>query len=250
MTKRNIVLTWYSAVLLITGVLLLPHFVWQGAAGYSVSFTQFGPFFAVLLIIRLTHDKDALYEIKNGLRFKKHSIVWYMLSAAGPLVLTGISAVLHTVFYSSKYHAWSGTPVFIILNFAAMLIGSIGEEVGWRGYLLPLLNKKTSPFLSSVILGCLWGLWHMNYAGNIVFWLLFIVITIELSVLFTFLLNKTDGNLWTAVIFHTFFNFASRLFAWERFSTEFLIMETAVFGSVCAAVVLVLDKEQMFRKPV
>ena len=247
MIKKYKVSVWYAALLLITGMLLLPHYIWQEAADYSIAFTQLGPLAAALLMIRITKDKDALNEIKKGMQFKTRSIVWYVLSAAVPAALTAVSACLHTAFYGSEYHAWRGSPMFIILNFAALLLGSIGEEIGWRGYLLPLLNKRTSPFVSCIVTGCLWGLWHMNYAGNIVFWLLFIAVTTELSILFDFLLNKADGNLWTAVIFHTFFNFASRVFLSDRFSVSILITEIAVFGSACAAVLL-LDKKRMFSR--
>ena len=37
---------------------------------------------------------------------------------------------------------------------------AIGEEYGWRGFLLPRLMKKFSVFHSSIILGLIWGIWH------------------------------------------------------------------------------------------
>ena len=244
MKKRNSILIWYLATFLFTGVLILPHILWQEASNYSISFTQLGPLFATLLLIKINGDKDALSSIKKGLRFEKRSIPLYILSAAIPLILTGISAAILTLFFDSKYQAWSGTPIFFLLNFIAMLLGSVGEEIGWRGYLLPSLNKKTSPFISSIIIGLLWGFWHINYANNIVFWLLFVVITIELSILFTFLLNKTKGNLWTSVIFHTFFNLSCRVFVWERFiSIDFLII-LIIVSSLACFVVIILDNKQ------
>jgi len=238
---------WYLATLLFTGALLLPHFIWVDAGNYSVSFTQFGPLLATLLFIRLTRDSDAKNKIKSGLLANTRSVFWYVLSAVVPLALTGISALFLTVFFDSQYHEWDGTPIFYFLNLTAMVLGSIGEEIGWRGYLLPSLGKKTSPFISSIIVGCLWGFWHLNYAGDVVFWLLFMVITVELSILFTFLLNRTNGNLLTAIIFHTFFNFANRVFVWERFTIDLLLIEIVVFGFSCAFVLL-LDSKQMFRK--
>ena len=247
MVKKYSILIWYFATLLLTGVLLLPHFIWQNAGNYSISFTQFGPLLATLLLLKLRQDKVGISEIKNGLHFETHNIFWYVLSAIIPFILSGISAIILSSFYNSNYHAWSGTPIFFILNFAAMLFGSIGEEIGWRGFLLPLLNQKTSPLVSSIIVGCLWGFWHMNYANDVVFWLLFIVITIELSILLTFLANKSHKNIWTAIIFHTFFNFASRVFVWERFNITLLIIEIVVFG-LASTIVMVLDKMWIPRK--
>jgi len=245
MIKRYNIPIWYFATLLFTGALLLPHFIWQSAGDYSISFTQFGSMFATLLLLWLSRDKNAASEIKSGLRLDSRYILWYVLSAASPFVLIGISSLILTALYDSQYHTWSGTLIFYIMNFSAMLLGSIGEEIGWRGYLLPSLNKKTSPFVSSVIVGCLWGFWHLNYAGDIAFWLLFIVTTIELSILFTFLVNRANGNLWTAIIFHTFFNFANRVFVWQRFNINLLIIEIVVFGLACI-IVMLLDKKRMF----
>ena len=245
MIKRCSIPIWYLATLLFTGILLLPHFVWVNAGNYSVSFTQFGPLFSTMLLIRLTRDIDARDKIKKGLLFNTRSIPWYVLSVVIPFGLTGISALILTWFFDSPYHAWDGNFTFYFLNLIAMVLGSIGEEIGWRGYLLPSLNKKTSPFISSIIVGFLWGFWHLNYAGDVVFWLFFIVTTIELSILFTFLLNKANGNLWTAIIFHTFFNFANRVFVWERFTINLLLIEIVIFGLTCAFV-LVLDRKSMF----
>jgi membrane protease YdiL (CAAX protease family) len=247
MIKKYVLPIWYLTTLLFTGALLLPHFIWEDAGNYSISFTQFGPFFATILLIRLTRDSDAKDKIKNGLLFNTRGILWYVLSVVIPFVLTGISALILARFFDSRHHAWDGTFIFYSLNLTAMILGSIGEEIGWRGYLLPSLVRKTSPFISSIIVGCLWGFWHLNYAGDVVFWLLFIVTTIELSILFTFLLNRTNGNLWTAIIFHAFFNFANRVFVWERFNINLLLIEIIVFGLTCAFV-LTLDRKLMFRK--
>jgi membrane protease YdiL (CAAX protease family) len=247
MIKKYNLPIWYLTTLLFTGALLLPHFIWEDSGNYSISFTQFGPLLATMLVIKLVRDSDAKDKIKNGLLFNTRGILWYVLSAVIPLGLTGISALILPVFFHGQYHAWNGTIVFYFLNLAAMLVGSIGEEIGWRGYLLPSLCGITSPFISSIIVGFLWGFWHLNYAGDVVFWLLFIVTTIELSILFTFLLNRMNVNLWTAIIFHTFFNFANRVFVWERFTVALLLIEIVIFALTCAFV-LILDRKLMFRK--
>jgi membrane protease YdiL (CAAX protease family) len=245
MIKKYILPIWYLATLLFTGALILPHFIWEDAGNYSVSFTQFGPLFATMLLIRFIRDGDAKDKIKSGLLFDPHSIIWYVLSMVIPFGLTGISAIILTVFFNSPYHEWNGNLIFYFLNLVAMILGSIGEEIGWRGYLLPSLNRKTSPFISSIIVGFLWGFWHLNYAGDVVFWLLFIVTTIELSILFTFLLYRTNGNLLPAIIFHAFFNFANRVFVWERFTVNLLLIEIVIFGLTCVFV-LILDRKLMF----
>lgn len=245
-TKKYIIPIWYLIMLIFTGGFLCLHFIWKDASNYSVSFTQFGPVSATFMLICIVKDKHALQRIQNGLRFHKQAIVWCVLAVIIPLALTGISGVVLALFFNSQHYAWNGTWVFYFISFFAMLLGSIGEEIGWRGYLLPTLNKKVTPFLSSIITGCLWGFWHLNYTSEILFWLLFILTTVELSIIFTFFLNRSNGNLWTVIIFHTFFNLANRIFIWERFNISLLLIEIFVFGFVCA-IIMTVDKKAFFK---
>lgn len=40
------------------------------------------------------------------------------------------------------------------------MLGTLGEEVGWRGFLLPILYQKFNFNKASVIIGSIWALWH------------------------------------------------------------------------------------------
>lgn len=238
---------WYFVTLIFTGGLLGLHFIWKNAGDYSVSFTQWGPLLAAVLLIGIGEDKNAWGRIRKGLLFPVKDIVFYIGAAATPVALVGSSSYLYGVIFNGPYLVWSGNTGFYILNFIAMLLGSIGEEVGWRGYLLPMLNKRFTPFSSSILVGCLWGFWHLNYAGDVIFWLMFIVTTVELSIIFTFFMHKTNGNVWTAIILHTFFNLANRVFAWGRFNIHLLFIELFLFGLACA-VVVVMNRSWFFQK--
>ncbi len=52
-------------------------------------------------------------------------------------------------------------PYYFLLLFPLMILGGGLEEVGWRGFLQPLLEKKLSFVLTSLIIGVVWGLWHL-----------------------------------------------------------------------------------------
>ena len=41
-----------------------------------------------------------------------------------------------------------------------IILIAVGEEYGWRGFLLPRLMNKLNLFYSCIILGLIWGLWH------------------------------------------------------------------------------------------
>jgi membrane protease YdiL (CAAX protease family) len=42
-----------------------------------------------------------------------------------------------------------------------LFIGPVGEEFGWRGVALPLLQRRFAPLWASLILGTIWGVWHL-----------------------------------------------------------------------------------------
>lgn len=88
---------------------------------------------------------------------KGKTIKWDALALVLPFALTGMSALFLTIFFDSYLIKWNGSIPFYLLNFIAVLIGCFGEEIGWRGYLNLVLMKKHSPFISSFIIGCLWG---------------------------------------------------------------------------------------------
>ena len=93
----------------------------------------------------------------------------------------------------------------------------LGEETGWRGYALPHLQRGRPAANAALILGILWGCWHLpafffrdTYIdmGVIGFPMLLISIVFA-SVVFAWLYNSTDGSLLLVILFHIFFNWLS-----------------------------------------
>ncbi|MDF3128586.1 type II CAAX endopeptidase family protein [Kiritimatiellaeota bacterium B1221] len=89
-----------------------------------------------------------------------------------------------------------------------MLIKGPVEEIGWRGFVLPLLQRRLRPLTASLVLGGLWGLWHYpafllggtpQSAWNFT---AFFLGTLALSVVVTALYNRSGGSLLVPVLFH------------------------------------------------
>ena len=86
---------------------------------------------------------------------------------------------------------------------------TLGEEIGWRGFLVPELSKSFSFTATSVVSGLIWALWHLPiivFAGYNVGtgWFGLAVVSanmIGLCFVLTWLRLKS-GNLWTCVILH------------------------------------------------
>lgn len=95
------------------------------------------------------------------------------------------------------------------------MLTALGEEIGWRGLLVPELAKITSYSKTSLISGFIWALYHMpillfacyHSAGSPVWYSLicFTIMAIAICFAFTWLRVKS-GSLWTAVILHAAHN--------------------------------------------
>jgi len=113
-----------------------------------------------------------------------------------------------------------GSAWILLVCFAHNLLlgGSLGEEIGWRGFLQPALLREMSPLRASVVLGVVWGLWHLPidlYAGfgvtGLGAILVRIVFAIALSILFTWFYLRSKGSLLIAILLHTSGNVMSDL---------------------------------------
>lgn len=126
---------------------------------------------------------------------------WYQLFLLGP---TG-----HEIVNSLGSHG-GGASRLVAVILASFLLdpGPLGEELGWRGFALPRLLEGRSALSASVILGVIWGLWHLPaflIAGtpqHAMSFPVFMICAIALSVLMTWVFNGTHGSVLMTVLVH------------------------------------------------
>jgi len=110
-----------------------------------------------------------------------------------------------------------------------------GEEMGWRGYVLPRLQAKYNALVSSLIVGVIWGIWHLpkfmgTGLGGERSFIWFTAAHLALAVLYTWLYNNTRGSLLLVVLFH----------ATQNTAGMFLPVSFAVVGGMMENLVIVL----------
>ena len=240
--QKHYVASFYVITMIFSFCLLTLNLVFKSVGNYSVFFTQFAPAFAVVFIAILLKDKGIFYEMKNRFSLQGRSIKWLIPAIFIPVLCIVDSSLVMSTF-NITYVSWDGDVMFYILNIAAMLAGCCAEEIGWRGFLLPHLQKRYSPFFSSIIVGVLWGAWHLNFTGGILGFILYTVTIIEMAILMTWLFNKTNGNLFLMTMWHFMFNLSSHIFLWERFSIYLYMVESIIFGVACVIIVLSSRKD-------
>ncbi|WP_305453148.1 CPBP family intramembrane glutamic endopeptidase [Bacillus mycoides] len=134
----------------------------------------------------------------------RHHFVWYVLI----VVLAFISCYLPTIFGGATMQK----PLYVaLLSFPTMIVGGGLEEIGWRGFLQPALQKKNSAFFSTVIVSVIWAIWHWplwfipgtNQTQRD--FIAFTITTIAVSFLLTTIFNATK-SIFMCLIFHALLN--------------------------------------------
>jgi membrane protease YdiL (CAAX protease family) len=105
--------------------------------------------------------------------------------------------------------------LFVVLTFLRTFLyaGGVGEEPGWRGFLLPTLQERYSPLVASLVVWVFWALWHLplditGYVGNSFADYLDnrLLRLLPLTVIMTWLYNRSGGSVLTTAVFHTSMN--------------------------------------------
>jgi membrane protease YdiL (CAAX protease family) len=103
---------------------------------------------------------------------------------------------------------WIFIPYLLIM----ILLGGGQEEFGWRGYALPLLEKKFGIWLANIILGIIWAVWHvplwfitgtsqsyMNFGG-------FILLMVGYSFILSWIRRLSGNRPFSGLYVHGLFN--------------------------------------------
>ncbi|MCC0023799.1 MAG: CPBP family intramembrane metalloprotease [Hyphomicrobiaceae bacterium] len=138
-----------------------------------------------------------------------------------------------------------GLGVAFLITGLMFFLGPI-EEFGWRGVALPILQRHVAPVWAAIIIGTVWGLWHLPafYLSGVVFadwdFPLFLCGCVVLAVLVTPIFNATQGNLLLPMMFH-----------WQAiipFWPDAQPWDTWIFAAI-AAVIIWVKRDTMFSSP-
>ena len=208
-------ITWGLAVILFA----FPGFVRRLSGPMSASNPLFilavwGPNLAAVIVTAAVNGgAGVLALLERVIRFRV-GLVWYLLA----LLLVPVGGVLIRLA--------SGLPLVLTtmpgLSMAAtlgvlMITGTLGEEVGWRGFALPRLLERFSPIVASLLLGAVWGIWHLPsffvsglpQAGLQI--PVFLVGALSLSVIVTWMLIHARGSVFLSMLLHFSVNFTLNL---------------------------------------
>ena len=213
---------------LVIGITLIFLYTWtidlsnSGVLPFKVPFAValtvgWGFIFVSLFMTWLTLGKDEMVRLFKRFFLWRVNWKWYLIAIlllpalqfASVLLtawLTGVPADYNHPMIREVGPLSSPLPLLVIPWILFEILVN-GEEMGWRGYILPRLQAKYNALVSSLILGVVWSVWHLpkffgtgTSGGRSFFW--FTIYIMSAAVLYTWLYNNSRGSLLLVTLFH------------------------------------------------
>jgi membrane protease YdiL (CAAX protease family) len=209
------------------------------AAVFVTFAAQMSPAIGLFLVCLLSRD----FKVFRNMNWRIGKWTWLCIALLFPVLIVCGAALIMPAMGNPYVPTIYGHSIPLGVIIAASVIGIVGEEIGWRGFMLPAFGQKHSLLLSAVFTGLLWGAWHFTkiVMGGVLAYLLFILLCIEWSVLMAWIFAKTRRSLLPMIAFHFAVNTCSTLLIHEREGIEFYIAAIVISGVLCG-IALLKDK--------
>lgn len=166
----------------------------------------FGPAIAAVIASHREGGRERVRELLAGLRAWRVSPIWFVFALALPTAIYVIVRAVFGLVPGNEGGPYLWPPADAQHVIAALLV-PIGEEIGWRGFAQPRLTASHGPLRAGLILGLLWGGWHLPMfvavgAATPYYLALMIPYFLAGGVIFTWLHQRTSGSLLLAVLLH------------------------------------------------
>lgn len=164
----------------------------------------YSPALAATILVWRHHGARGMGRLLRRFALWRMPAVWWAFLVVVPVVFYAGAALAGTLGEPFGYSPWYGVVPALALT---LVIGPV-EELGWRGVALPLLQRRLAPLWSSLVLGAVWGVWHIPAfflsGTEQAAWDLgpFLLGVIALAVIITPMFNAARGSLLVPALFH------------------------------------------------
>jgi membrane protease YdiL (CAAX protease family) len=240
----------------------------SAAPGLGYNLKQWiGPALAAIIVTAVMGGGAGLRRLRDRCLQWRAGWPWYLF------ILLGVPALLYLAITLPPGAQTSGsglTPTVVVTYVVTFVIVfflvGLPEEIGWRGFALPRMQPRYGPLWGSLLLGVLWGGWHLLYfltpahgggpgvsgATALTNFALFLLMVIALSIIFTWVFNHTQGSVFLAGLLHSSIDTPQAVFVSGMVSaateTRLDLTFLVVFGTLALLIVL-LTRGRLGYKP-
>jgi uncharacterized protein len=188
-----------------------------GLLRYSGALLMWSPAVAAV-VTRLCFQRNL-----DGFGFKIGELRWWLLAIAIPvavgLVMFGTAWISGIApFQPDKAGVMLAVPQAIITGLCLSIVLATGEEIGWRGLLVPELGRFMTFTWIAAVSAFIWFCWHLPLMlagvysdGSVYSIVMFFLSIIGGSTLFAWI-RLRSGSIWTAALLHGFWNYFIQTF--------------------------------------
>jgi hypothetical protein len=232
-------ITWSIGGLRIFAPGLLNAFShWPALTNPLFYLAVYAPALSALLLTAVLGGRAALQKLLGRLLPRQAAVLWCLIILIAYPVAGIIAGEIAMLF--------GGPPVRFPnwLHFYASLLpalfvdpGPLGEELGWRGFALPRMLKRWPPLKASLILGLIWGFWHLPafFVAGLPQTRLalpaLLLGTLTISVIDTWIFLRSNGSLLPMIVVHLMTNHCFKMLG-DSFGV------VGAVGVVCAAAIV------------
>ena len=203
----------------------------------------YSPAIAAFVIVGYFGGYRGLKGFLSRLLLWRCSASWYGFLIIGIPFIFYVGALIKGSLFSEPFPFATFSSLITALVFAAIK-GPV-EEFGWRGLALPLLQRKLAPFWAGLILGVIWGFWHLpafflsgTQQSQWSFFAFFLG-CLAISVIATRLFNVSRGSILLPALFH--FMLMNPIFPDAQPYDTYLLI-------IVAIVIVWIKRKEMFSK--
>jgi membrane protease YdiL (CAAX protease family) len=220
-----------------------------------------------VIIVLITYTKPQKKDyFKRAFDFRLMGFKWPLLTMAFFAIGCGTTILASAIFFGGAIPEFggirtlSGQPYMIFFFlFLAVMSGPFNEEFGWRGFALDRLIVRYGFWPGSVILGFIWGIWHLPwyfYPGNgqYIAWraspihgIMFVAMSITLSCIVSIVYLKTNRSIMAGAFVHMISNFFTGSMLIYPYDDTYFITLMYVMTALEGLVVLCFMKNSGFQ---
>jgi uncharacterized protein len=198
--------SWSGALLLVSSKLLHGQPIPKMDGILMFPLMLLGPAFAGIFMTAVCEGKQGISLLLLRMRKFHFPAKYYLLMLVPPVLILTVLGTL-TLFADPSFK-----PNFFVFGILFGIPAGLLEEIGWTGFAYPKLLLKYANLKATIILGLIWGLWHLpviDFLGAasphgaylIPFFLAFVFLLTGIRVLIGWLYVKT-GSIFLTQLFH------------------------------------------------
>lgn len=240
----------FFGVVIVLSIILETVIIASGAMGLA-AFLMWVPALGAFLAKMISHRKE-----KGYLGFRMCSIKYIVLAIFLPLLYIGIPYVCYW-FYNPQSLVIEDVKsllIFLIIGIPISMLTAIGEEIGWRGFMLPAFFERMSLQKALFFSSLIWCVWHLPvlmsglYMPGTPLWYaipMFMLCILPVGIMIG-ILTYQSKSVWPAVVFHASHNhFDQTIFGDMTVGSQhmYFVSETGILTVIMAwtiAIILLL----------